>query len=197
MAIAAEFQSQTRRQPCGDQNITMPRTITTWFQSQTRRQPCGDGQVRRAGQLFQSVSISNETPALWRRPRAGCRTASILVSISNETPALWRPIDGKVVQDGRACFNLKRDASPVATSSVWSQQGAASGVAMSNETPALWRLSITVRSLPVYLRFNLKRDASPVATQMNSPVAAPYPGFQSQTRRQPCGDASACTLAAA
>src|SRR6266702_3180521 len=61
-------------------------------------------------------------------------------------------------------FNLKRDASPVAT----------------------WGCGLIVS--PTMAGFNLKRDASPVATLKARSEARNYDEFQSQARCQPRGD---------
>src|SRR6266702_4471162 len=90
--------------------------------------------------IINGVSISSEMPAPWRpldsepeedmdapfQSQARCKprgdhmsTAELAqkcyVSISSEMPAPWRQQLREVLRRDTLCFNLKRDASPVAT----------------------------------------------------------------------------------
>src|SRR6266568_907293 len=65
------------------------------FQSQARCQPRGDSDMIGGQRSLQSVSISSEMPAPWRHGHNSAHPSRL------------------------PCFNLKRDASPVATTSIW------------------------------------------------------------------------------
>ncbi len=138
------FQSQARCQPRGDQYQGYPGSFeqvvsissempAPWrlqrvsqfmkelgvFQSQARCQPRGDLVVSSALTHFQIVSISSEMPAPWRRPIKGERhVRDFFVSISSEMPAPWRLAYAMIAGIAIQSFNLKRDASPVATLSL-------------------------------------------------------------------------------
>src|SRR6266571_1980704 len=110
------------------------------FQSQARCQPRGD-------KLPQTVRLS------WDE-----------VSISSEMPAPWRLIPVTAPPGATRGFNLKRDASPVATSHIDYLLNVYSDVSISSEMPAPWRRGEELSFNDAFRGFNLKRDASPVAT---------------------------------
>src|SRR6266702_473877 len=90
-----------------------------------------------------------------------------MVSISSEMPAPWRPLRQLRYHRLRVCFNLKRDASPVAT---WTQLGSSFALALFQSQARCQprgddeHLGRCQRGAQ---RFNLKRDASPVATAIS------------------------------
>ena len=83
------------------------------------------------------VSISSEKPTPWRPRQRACDPAVDVVSISSEKPTPWR-LGSIVAHCKNRCFNLIREANPVATQ-------------CRNRCAS-------------YLCFNLIREANPVAT---------------------------------
>ncbi len=61
------------------------------------------------------VSISSEKPTLWRLVVTIAIPVNRFVSISSEKPTLWRRDLPTVDHVGDLCFNLKREANPLAT----------------------------------------------------------------------------------
>src|SRR6266568_2913686 len=86
------------------------------------------------------------------------------VSISSEMPAPWRPCKHSLYQLNCLCFNLKRDASPVATYAAL-RTGEIKVLFQSQARcqPRGDVMSVVSRKKEGSC-FNLKRDASPVAT---------------------------------
>src|SRR6266571_4276386 len=140
------FQSQARCQPRGDPVPAYRSKKERAFQSQARCQPRGDCVYCCVTLSRQRVSISSEMPAPWRLQALVCR--------------------GSLVRS----FNLKRDASPVATWRWCSRSSRLRDVSISSEMPAPWRHGCQERQ---------ERDIDK---------------FQSQARCQPRGDASCSSL---
>src|SRR5579875_898096 len=86
-----QFQSQTRSRPGCHEQLWVPAGISIKFQSQTRSRPgC--------------------------HPNIGGAISSLLnVSISNEKPPRLPLLPKRRQKKGMPCFNLKREAAPVAT----------------------------------------------------------------------------------
>ncbi len=135
------FQSQARCQPRGDQAQSGNKSSCEKFQSQARCQPRGDSEEGGFLAGDRGVSISSEMPAPWRHKSRYRHRCTII------------------------CFNLKRDASPVATLDVLLVYLLVLVVSISSEMPAPWRLLFIHVNYHKILSFNLKRDASPVATR--------------------------------
>src|SRR5713226_4434135 len=79
-------------------------------------------------------------------------------------PPLWRLCDENYQRESLACFNLRRDAAPLATRSKSGEVAEFIDVSISDEMPPLWR---------------------PRAQLGGSNI---YHEFQSQTRCRPSGD---------
>ncbi len=167
--------------------------LASLFQSQARSQPSGDCSRCRKLATHEGVSISSEKPTLWRLKGKPAWHAVSQVSISSEKPTLWRPSQSDPVRLGLCdvsissekptlwrqtgklsasaavkCFNLKREANPLAThtshvamrlryvmfqSQARSQPSGDSAnislcvnnamVSISSEKPTLWRRNAT------------------------------------------------------
>ncbi len=106
-------------------------------------------------------SSPEKPPRLPRRWRCNCPDVRYHVSISNEKPPRLPPCLPAWQRSLSRCFNLKREAAPVAT---WLAQAG----------------PFTLEE-----RFNLKREAAPVATLLACLAALIVSLFQSQTRSRP------------
>jgi len=137
------------------------------FQSQTRSHPPGDCLVYNIGTAGGAVSISDEKPSPWRRAwRCHCRYWTG-VSISDEKPSPWRRHKHTRGKERGRCFNLRREAIPLAT------------IKTDTEELLQQKFQSQTRSHPpgdllmLLLRgmnngsFNLRREAIPLATRVN------------------------------
>jgi len=162
------------------------------FQSQARCQPRGDlsGIGARIG--GNNVSISSEMPAPWR---LWIRQAMIPRSLSFNLKRDASPVatTRERMKSSRAKgFNLKRDASPVATSGnpIWVCEFT-NGFNLKRDASPVATLRKEKRKMSETYGFNLKRDASPVATLLPILGNLLSSMFQSQARCQPRGDLQA------
>jgi hypothetical protein len=133
------------------------------FQSQARSQATGDLSLWFAMTRDRGVSISGEKPGHWRLCHnfRFCWIPS--VSISGEKPGHWRHHRSARKAGQCLCFNLRREARPLATS----HRG---------------RQSLGP------LCFNLRREARPLATASRPSASGNSRTFQSQARSQATGD---------
>src|SRR5205823_5894058 len=115
--------------------------LVTWpFQSQARSQSSGDVTLTGDSLQGEAVSISGEKPVLWRRRTWIRRTYPAgSFNLRREASPLATPLPFREARR-RQSFNLRREASPLATAQ-------------------LAGISLTARPC-----FNLRREASPLAT---------------------------------
>ncbi len=135
------------------------------------------------------VSISGEKPIPWRRARPIQLFLVVgVVSISGEKPIPWRLVQayrcvleqecfnlrreanplatltGCSVLYWNCCFNLRREANPLATYPFFTHSISGIRVSISGEKPIPWRRDDSSRLQPRFICFNLRREANPLAT---------------------------------
>ncbi len=86
------------------------------------------------------------------------------------------------------CFNLRREANPLATLMRTVSRNCSMAVSISGEKPIPWRLASLARLCIPPKCFNLRREANPLATCDGVSVAESMYPFQSQARSQSPGD---------
>ncbi len=134
------------------------------FQSQARSQSPGDKVVIPPFLIMLFVSISGEKPIPWRLN---------LMQFGNQS---------------QECFNLRREANPLATAQVAGLTSGAGVVSISGEKPIPWRPRFLNLMAALCASFNLRREANPLATWPLNAISCKPSTFQSQARSQSPGD---------
>src|SRR5437763_15370354 len=110
------FNLMREASPLATSNMKRDGNKANQFQSQARSQSSGDkahnAKVEGVGLLFQSQARSQSSGDL---PVQAWHCVFLCVSISGEKPVLWRPVLAGWARERWQCFNLRREASPLAT----------------------------------------------------------------------------------
>ncbi len=205
------FQSQTRsRSGCHRLKGRGERTAHHRFNLKREAAPVATKVCQRIASIKEKFQSQTRSRSGCHSPLIFCMDFVIVVSISNEKPPrLPRHLDVHPSLSRCYCFNLKREAAPVATGigqqdlapNIWvsisnekpprlphggcgslhSQQH----VSISNEKPPRLPRHVAIVRRQERARFNLKREAAPVATPATTSRRIESSMFQSQTRSRP------------
>src|SRR6266699_656885 len=116
MPIAcSHFNLRRDARPLATKAFTAFNIPSKQFQSQTRCQAPGDLLSGNCLFLLRGISISDEMPGPWRLNLPPLATGEQGISISDEMPGPWRRLAVPQELSAFADFNLRRDASPLAS----------------------------------------------------------------------------------